>query len=84
MQVEQPPLNTDREMAAYLVRMFQQIHDTLLRINNLPLLTALPSRPIRGSLYWFQNGIPFTPVTRGGLWFYGKEGWVVLSDPAPF
>jgi hypothetical protein len=70
--MEQPPLTMPSEQREYLARQLTALNNA--DYAQLPVLTALPSKPLAGKLYYFANTVGIT-ITQIGLWAYTGSGW---------
>ena len=76
--MERPPITTQKDLSAYLVRILGQLEVAIDNSQQMPLLTALPAKPIVGKQYYFKNAI--SPYISGeGVWVYKSTGWVLLG-----
>ena len=76
--MEQPPDNTDIQLKEYLVRQLSALENQNLQLGNLAVLTALPTRPVVGKIYYFKNVIG-TTITVEGAWVYkSTHVWTLL------
>ena len=77
--MEQPPDNTDIQLKEYLVRQLSALENQNLQLGNLAVLTALPTRPVVGKIYYFANVIG-TTITVEGAWVYkSTHVWTLLG-----
>lgn len=77
--MEQPPANTDTQLTEYLFRQLSALENKSLQLGNLPMLTALPIKPVVGKIYYFKNIIAPT-ITVEGAWVYKSTGvWTLLG-----
>lgn len=77
--MEQPPDNTDIQLKEYLVRQLSALENQNLQLGNLAVLTALPTRPVVGKIYYFKNVIG-TTITVEGAWVYkSTHVWTLLG-----
>ena len=77
--MEQPPANTDNQLKEYLFRQLSALENQNLQLGNLPMLTALPTKPVVGKIYYFKNVIG-TTITVEGAWVYKSTGvWTLLG-----
>ena len=77
--MEQPPANTDTQLTEYLFRQLLALENKSLQLGNLEILTALPTKPVVGKIYYFKNVIG-TTITVEGAWVYKSTGvWVLLG-----
>ena len=76
--MEQPPVDVDQKLSAYLQRMDQRI-DAIRRSRDIPVkFTDTPDKPIIGKIYYFSNTVGAT-ITQEGYWGYTSAGWVLLG-----
>jgi hypothetical protein len=47
--------------------------------NQLTVRTALPAKPVKGKIYYFDNTIPPTITTRGFWGYKGAGTWALLG-----
>ena len=77
--MEQPPDNTDIQLKEYLVRQLSALENQNLQLGNLAVLSALPTRPVVGKIYYFKNVIG-TTITVEGAWVYkSTHVWTLLG-----
>ena len=77
--MEQPPDNTDTQLKEYLFRQLSALENQNLQLGNLAVLTALPTRPVVGKIYYFANVIG-TTITVEGAWVYkSTHVWTLLG-----
>ena len=77
--MEQPPDNTDIQLKEYLVRQLSALENQNLQLGNLAVLTALPTRPVVGKIYYFKN-VNGTTITVEGAWVYkSTHVWTLLG-----
>ena len=77
--MEQPPVNTDTQLTEYLFRQLSALENKSLQLGNLTILTALPTKPVVGKIYYFQNVILPT-ITVEGAWVYkSTHVWTLLG-----
>ena len=77
--MEQPPANTDTQLTEYLFRQLSALENKSLQLGNLEILTALPTKPVVGKIYYFANVIGVT-ITVEGAWVYKSTGvWTLLG-----
>ena len=77
--MELPPSDTPPLLKSYLVRMLNRLEDSLNDTQQLTVLTALPSKPKIGKIYYFKNAIPATSITGEGAWIYKSTGWSLMG-----
>jgi len=78
--MEQPPINTDNQLKEYLFRQLLTLENRSLQLGNLEILTALPTKPSIGKVYYFANAI-LPSITVEGAWIYKSTGvWTSLSS----
>jgi hypothetical protein len=77
--MEQPPDNTDGRLKEYLVRQLSKLQALVENSSALPVLSALPVKPLVGKIYYFDRIIPATAITSVGVWVYKPTGWVLLG-----
>ena len=77
--MEQPPANTDTQLTEYLFRQLSILENKSLQLGNLTILTALPTKPTVGKIYYFANAI-LPSITYEGAWVYTSYGWTSLSS----
>ena len=77
--MEQPPANTDTQLTEYLFRQLSALENKSLQLGNLTILTALPTKPTVGKIYYFANAI-LPSITYEGAWVYTSYGWTSLSS----
>lgn len=77
----QPPEQIDEVLAEFLVRMFQDAKRSDEISDQFPRLTVLPSKPIIGKLYYFDQAIPASGIDFEGFYIYKTDGdWHYLVD----
>ena len=77
--MEQPPANTDTQLTEYLFRQLSALENKSLQLGNLPMLTALPTKPVIGKIYYFKNVVSPT-ITVEGAWVYKSTNvWTLLG-----
>ena len=76
---EQPPESSDYELREYLARVNIQVNSDLSNSNQIPRLTAIPSKLSIGKLYYFLNAVAATPVSGEGLYIYKSTGFVLIA-----
>jgi hypothetical protein len=77
--MEQPPTNTDTQLTEYLFRQLSALENKSLQLGNLEMLTALPTKPVVGKIYYFKN-IILPIITVEGAWVYKSTGvWTLLG-----
>lgn len=76
--MEQPPSNTDAQLAEYLTRQLSLLQNQIDNAAALNVLTALPAKPLVGKMYYFGNTIAPT-ITTAGVWAYKSTGWSFLG-----
>ena len=80
--MEQPPANTDTQLKEYLFRQLSALENQNLQLGNLAVLTALPTRPVVGKIYYFANALP-PSISGEGAWIFKSIGptgtWVLLG-----
>lgn len=69
---EQPPSETEDNLAEYLVRMFRDAATSDDISDQFYVRTELPDKPITGKLYYFEQ-IPNTTIYREGFYWYVSE-----------
>ena len=77
--MEQPPVNADNQLKEYLFRQLSILENKSLQLGNLTILTALPTKPTVGKIYYFANAI-LPSITYEGAWVYTSYGWTSLSS----
>lgn len=77
--MEQPPANTDNQLKEYLFRQLSVLENKSLQLGNLTVLTALPTKPTVGKIYYFANAI-LPSISGEGAWVYKSTNvWVLLG-----
>jgi hypothetical protein len=72
---EQPPPSTDRDLSAYLERLFDRVENKFLDAGKLPVRKLLAPKPVVGKLYYYgqpildENG-DSTVIDAAGLYIY--------------
>ena len=80
ISLEEPPIATEQELRAYLMRMRQDIAVALQQSQQLPVVYVEPSKPQQGKLYYFGSEIQSHPViTQEGLYVYKSTGWEFVA-----
>ena len=80
ISLEEPPVSTEHELRAYLMRMRQDIAVTLQQSQQLPVMYVEPDKPQQGKLYYFGLEIQGHPViTQEGLYVYKSTGWEFIA-----
>ena len=77
--MEQPPSDTPEKLKRYLSTILQRLDDGITNSMQMPLLTAIPAKPIIGKQYYFNNAIATTAITSEGVWVYKSTGWSLLG-----
>lgn len=77
--MEQPPSDTPENLKRYLSTILQRLDDGITNAMQMPLLTAIPAKPIIGKQYYFKNAIAATAITSEGVWIYKSTGWSLLG-----
>ena len=77
--MEQPPDNTDIQLKEYLVRQLSALENQNLQLGNLAVLTALPTRPVVGKIYYFKNVIGTTITVEGACVYKSTHVWTLLG-----
>jgi hypothetical protein len=67
--MEQPPNSTVTELSEYLVRQIGLLQAQIDSLGKLPGLTALPTKPVAGKIYYFKATVG-TWITSIGAWIY--------------
>ena len=81
--MEQPPVNTDTQLTEYLFRQLSALENKSLQLGNLTILTALPTKPTVGKIYYFANAILPTIVAEGA-YVYRSTGWSSITLGVPY
>ena len=55
--MEQPPANTDARLTEYIFRQLSALENKSLQLGDMNVLTALPTKPVVGKIYYFKNVI---------------------------
>ncbi len=76
--MEQPPYDMTPAHRSYFARVLYYIEGLIQNAVNLDVLTALPAKPVKGRLYYFDNVIG-TTITSKGYWGYDGSIWVKLG-----
>lgn len=78
MNVENPPMGTEKELSAYLVRMFNLADSIFGNIGKLPVRKLLAPKPVVGKLYYYAHEIIVDGdiiIRREGLYVYASDGY---------
>ena len=70
MNIEQPPIDTEEKLAAYLLRMFDLVDTVLGNIGKLPVRKILAPKPVICKLYYYSRAINGSDITAEGLYIY--------------
>ena len=73
--MEQPPAEYSK---SYFTRILQKFDLALQDTFVMPRLTAVPTKPIIGKQYYFNNVI-LPNITAEGVWVYKSTGWSYLG-----
>ena len=77
--VEQPPLNTDEQLAEYLSRVFNSVNTATQNSSKIDIIYVQPDKPQVGRLYYFGDAIAGDPdITQEGLYIYKSTGWTFI------
>lgn len=76
--MEQVPSGIPEQVRAYLFRQLNRLEKLFLEKDLIGGLTALPTKPVIGKLYYFKNTIGAT-ITAEGVWVYKSTGWSYLG-----
>ena len=77
--MEQPPANTDNQLKEYLFRQLSALENKSLQLGNLTVLTALPTKPVVGKIYYFANAILPIIVAEGAYVYRSTGVWTLLG-----
>ena len=77
--MEQPPDNTDAKLTEYLFRQLSALENKSLQLGNLEILTALPTKPVVGKVYYFANVIGTTIIVEGAWVYKSTNVWTLLG-----
>jgi len=75
--LEQPPLDTDLDLSAYIVRMFEKVDVALQKGESHTPIFDLPLKPKNGDIRYF-GAIVLPDVTAVGFWGYEEGTWTKL------
>jgi len=80
ISLEEPPVDTDEELGAYLMRMRRDIASSILQSSQLSILYAEPEKPQQGKLYYFGDAVKnHAVITKEGLYVYKSTGWEFVA-----
>lgn len=80
ISLEEPPINTELELRAYLMRMRQDIAVALQQAQQLPITYVEPAKPQVGKIYYFGSALQSHPViAQEGLYIYKSTGWEFVA-----